>query len=201
MSQTAEPDEDEGRGTSKLEGQGIRWVFSMKKNGDCVIRNGDLSRRAAMWLCGILIGEITFLIIWLLAINNYNGVPHGNPPSTTAYSLAFIVLFLFFGGPIAVWKLYHEWKGVLVTRQIITYPLRLGHYGIFPYGRRTVRMSLVATASPEPVHEGPYKYSHLVALAGDFGAAKIFFENKNGRDRLLAILKTRFPKVRGYRRV
>jgi hypothetical protein len=202
MSQTTTPDEDEGNATSKLDGQGIRWGFSQKANGDCVLRNWDLFRRAAMRLCEVLIVEITFLIIGLLLIK-YRQVSLEHMPSMptaiTVAGLVFIVFFLLFGGS-AIWRMYQENKGVLVTRETITYPVRLGTYGIFPLYRNTVRIDRVLDASPLKVHEGTYKYSHVAYLSGEFGEAKIFFESKGGRDRLLAILKTRFPKVSRYRR-
>jgi hypothetical protein len=177
MSQTTDPGEDEGIATSELEGHGIWWGYSENANGDCVIRNWDLFRRAAMRLCGILIADDTLLIIGLLLIKDSQETladTSSTPTVITVAGLAFIVIFLLLGGPISIWRIYQESKGVLVTRETITYPVRLGTYGIFPLYRNTVRMDHVVDASPLKVHEGSYQYSHVAYLSGEFGEAKKF---------------------------
>lgn len=132
-----------------------------------------------------VLGEITSLIIGLLLIKDVQ-VNLGDMSSTTRSLL---------GRWFTLVQFEDRFRGLADTAGPV-----LGTYGIFPLWRQTVRMDQVKTASPMPVHEGTYQYSHVVYLSGEFGLAKIFFEAKGGRDHLLAILKTRFPKVAPYRR-
>jgi hypothetical protein len=185
MPQTTELDQDERVTDPKTEGQGISWGWAVKPNGDIVVRNWYLLLKAAKNLCGVLIFVVTLLIILLILFKTEVLDPNTVTIQMSAiFALVFIGLFLP-AGSISLWKIYHESKGILLTQEAITYPVRYGPYGSFPLFRRTIKMDQVMTASPKSIHEAPYEYFYNLYLSSDYFVARLFFDTKGGRGSLV----------------
>lgn len=110
--------------------------------------------------------------------------------------------------PIPAWMAFLEWKGVELKEGQVTYPVRLGLplatvTEIVPLFRKTLDLSEVHDATTDTIrHEkGDFiqQFLRVANLTGEFGAAKIVFDSKAGRDRLFAVLKKQFPHITIHR--
>jgi hypothetical protein len=120
-------------------------------------------------------------------------------------ALTGVLIFLV---PIPVWMAFLEWKGVEIKDRIITYPVRLGLplatiTEVPPLFRKTLDLNEVQDSATSTIrHErGDFiqQYIRVANLSGEFGAAKLVFDSKAGRDRLFAVLKKRFPHITIHR--
>lgn len=120
-------------------------------------------------------------------------------------ALTGVLIFLV---PIPAWMVFLEWKGVELKDGQITYPVRLG----LPLAtitevpalfRKTLHLSEVHDATTATIrHErGDFiqQFIRVANLTGEFGAAKVVFDSKAGRDRLFAVLKKQFPHITIHR--
>jgi hypothetical protein len=149
------------------------WAFAAKPDGTLVFRN---------WY--FLVATIGIAI--LLALTG-------------------VLIFLV---PIPAWMAFLEWKGVELNDGRIIYPVRLGLplatiTEVPPLFRKTLDLSEVQDAATATIrHEkGDFiqQYIRVANLTGEFGAAKIVFDSKAGRDRLFAVLKKQFPHINIHR--
>lgn len=165
------------------EGQGISWGYAVTSTNVLVIRNWYLLLRALAASFFVLFIIVPYLILTMTLSKG-----------DVSVTLVWFILFLFVG-LYSVWCLCLEVLGVRITNNIITYAVRLGTDGALPLFRKTVRMAHVLDGSHKKIRKGMY----VVYLSGEFGEAKILFDTKGGRDRLLAILRERFPDVKRFR--
>jgi len=121
---------------------------------------------------------------------------------TLGAPLAFIFALL------AAWAWYLEWQGVEIRDGKITYPVRLGIpmaliLEVVPLSRTTLDLSEVSSASTSTINNTTSEFIHdkvrVAHLTGDFGATKIVFDSKAGRDRLFSILKDHYPHITIHR--
>ena len=154
---------------------GASWGYAVSPSGALVIRNWYL---LVTWIVLALIG----LIIAGAFISQVDGSP--------------IAAVSFVASAYAWWGFHLEWAGVRIGNGSLSYPVRLGFdVGIAPLFRKAVPMSDVLEASSLTLKNG----ARAVYLSGEFGQAKLLFDTKGGRDRLLALLKARFPEIKIYR--
>lgn len=115
---------------------------------------------------------------------------------------------LIFLVPIPAWMAFLEWKGVELKNGQITYPVRLGLplatiTEVPPLFRKTIDLADVQDVATSTIrherHEFIQQYIRVANLTGEFGAAKIVFDSKAGRDRLFAVLKKQFPHITIHR--
>jgi hypothetical protein len=163
-----------GGGLMQREGQGISWGFATPA-GVLVIRNWYL-------LLGAL-GAACLGLFFLLAL-----VASEHDQAAALVALVFDLYSL--------WAFVLELRGVRVTDDTVTYPVRLGiESGIFPLFRKTILMAHVLQASSLRRQHG----MRVAYVSGEFGQAKILFDTKGGRDRFFAVLTSKFPHVKIYR--
>ena len=159
----------------------LSWGFAVTSTGTLVIRNWYL-------LFGSLLVTCTCLFFSLLFV----ALTAGNGNQDVAI-FAFGSLLL---GLYAAWSFYLELRGVRVTDKFISYPVRLGiDAGILPLFPKSIPMDEVLQASSLRKKRGKM----IAYMSGEFGEAKIVFDTKGGRDRLFALLSTKFPHIKIYR--
>lgn len=152
----------------------IAWGYATNADGDAIIRNWYVIAAFAM---ALLVGTL-FL--------NEVSVNHD---LLGAFFLVPALLYVS-------WAFYVEICGVRVAPSFIDYPVRLGiDAGVFPLFRRRLETAEIAQGSSQRGPGSVYK----VYLSGEFGQAKLVFDTKGGRDRLFAIIQTRYPKIRIFR--
>lgn len=154
------------------------WGFATKADGTIVIRNWYFALVAA--------GFIGLSLLMLVNV----------PPVG--------ILMLALSG----WALRLESKGVEIYEGSISYPVRLGlpfalATELPPLFTRTLELSQVSNATTENIQNRTSWFLQdrlrVALLTGEFGAAKIVFDSKAGRDRLFAILKDKYPHIKIYR--
>lgn len=110
--------------------------------------------------------------------------------------------------PIPAWMAILEWKGVELKDGQITYPVRLGLplatiTEVPPLFRKRLNLSEVQDVATSTIRRERadfiQQYIRVANLTGEFGAAKIVFDSKAGRDRLFAVLKRQFPHITIHR--
>ena len=119
-----------------------------------------------------------------------------------------VVFILIIPALIAAWALYLEWTGVELKDDKISYPVRLGIpvaliTEVLPLARTTLDLSKATSASTSTIHNTESLFIHervrVAHLTGEFGATKIVFDSKAGRDRLFAVLKEKYPHITIHR--
>lgn len=150
---------------------GLSWGYAVSPSGELIIRN---------WY---------FLCAWVLLVP----VSLLCMLAATAHNSSLLVCAAILGCSYICWGTYLEWTGVRVGSQSISYPIRLGFdIDVVPLFRKSVLMSEVLEASSLTLKKG----ARAVYLSGEFGQAKIVFDTKGGRDRLLALIAERYPSIR-----
>ena len=119
-----------------------------------------------------------------------------------------VVFFFIIPALVAAWALFLEWTGVEMRDGKISYPVRLGIpltliTEVLPLARNTVDLSKVTSASTSTIHNTESMFINerlrVAHLTGEFGATKIVFDSKAGRDRLFAVLKEKYPHISIHR--
>lgn len=119
-----------------------------------------------------------------------------------------VVFILIIPALVAAWALFMEWTGVELRDGKISYPVRLGVpltliTEVLPVARNTVDLSKVTSASTSTIHQNQSMFINerlrVAHLTGEFGATKIVFDSKAGRDRLFAVLKEKYPHITIHR--
>lgn len=153
-----------------------KWGFAQGPNGELIIRN---------WY--FIIG---FGVLAVISLGAVFSAP-----------LATLVT-----APVIGWVLLLEGRGVQIHEGKVTYPVRLGldgMGGIVPLFPRELDLSEVSNATTTTIRTEiatSIRVAYRVAyLTGDFGTAKLVFDNKGNRDRLFAILRDSYPDIKIYR--
>jgi hypothetical protein len=152
----------------------LSWGFAVTSTGVLVIRNWYLLLGSLAVACYGL-----FLFCSLVGISRDQG------------ATVFALLSLY-----SLWSFYLEFLGVRISNGTLSYPVRLGSgNGIIPLFHKSVSMKHVLQASSLRKMGG----IRVAYLSGEFGQAKVVFDTKGGRDRLFAVLTTKFPHIKIYR--
>jgi hypothetical protein len=153
----------------------LSWGYARGSGGEAIIRN---------WYLICTFAAATALVLFWA----YDG----GSSQRSLGGAGLLYLCAIWG----LWSLYLEARGVVVGFDRVTYPIRLGiDSGVLPLFQRTLLTSDIQQASTQRMPHGAYK----VYLSGEFGQAKLVFDTKGGRDRLLTIMNTRFPQIRIFR--
>jgi hypothetical protein len=154
---------------------GISWGFAGTATGVLVIRNW-------YFLCSALTATCFVLLILQDSVRRSGDLD--------------LKVLLSACGAYLLWLIYLEAHGVQVGQDTLTYPVRLGiGRGILPLFCKIVPMQQVLEASSLREAHG----LRIAYLSGEFGQAKILFDTKAGRDRLFAVVKSKFPHIKVYR--